>query len=190
MKNIKIQIPDGKKAEWVNGVLTLVDEKQIDNLPITERVKTFDDACDVLGDEHPFVNQYRETGAVYKGDEKVGDFIAYLKLRIIVAALNEGWEPQFTEDEYRYFPWFYLYTKEEHDEMDEDKKRCHVLLRSGSNASASCGFVYVLADYDASHSCTSFGSRLAFRTSKLARYAGEQFAKEWADFLIKANVSN
>ena len=26
MKTIEIEIPDGKKAEWINGVLTLVDE--------------------------------------------------------------------------------------------------------------------------------------------------------------------
>lgn len=47
--NIEIEIPSGKKAEWVNGVLTLVDEQVKDNRPVTERIKTFEDACKELG---------------------------------------------------------------------------------------------------------------------------------------------
>ena len=118
-KQITIPVPDGKRAEWINGVLTLVDEK--DNRPITERVKTFEDACRELGDEHQFVKEY---WVVYNSDiSKIStDILSYLRLRIIVAALNEGWEPQFTTGEYRYFPWFYLYTKEEYDKLDDEKK--------------------------------------------------------------------
>lgn len=184
MREITIPIPDGKRAEWINGVLTLVDEQKVGNRPVTERIKTFDDACNALGDEHPLVTQYRLTAAAYKGDPMTEDFIAYLKLRIIVAALNEGWEPKFTEDEYRYFPWFYFYTKEEYDKLDDEEKgRC--VLRSGSNTYSSYGFVHCSAGYVASHSHASIGSRLAFRTRALAEYAGRQFIEEWADFMFK-----
>ena len=183
-KEITIPVPDGKRAEWINGVLTLVDEQKVDNRPVTERIKTFDDACNALGDEHPLVTQYRLTAAAYKGDPMTEDFIAYLKLRIIVAALNEGWEPKFEKGEYRYFPWFYLYTKEQYDELDDEEKgRC--VLRSGFNTYSSSGFVYCNAFYDASDSYTSGGSRLAFRTRELAAYAGRQFTEEWADFMFK-----
>ena len=183
-KEITIPVPDGKRAEWINGVLTLVDEAKVDNRPVTERIKTFEDACNALGDEHPIVTQYRLTAGAYKGDPMTEDFIAYLKLRIIVAALNEGWEPKFTEDEYRYFPWFYFYTKEEYDKLDDEEKgRC--VLRSGYSSYASFGFVYVSADYVASYASTSYGSRLAFRTRELAAYAGRQFTEEWADFMFK-----
>ena len=183
-KQITIPVPDGKRAEWINGVLTLVDEQKVDNRPVTERIKTFEDACNALGDEHPLVTQYRLTAAAYKGDPMTEDFIAYLKLRIIVAALNEGWEPKFTEDEYRYFPWFYFYTKEEYDKLDDEEKgRC--VLRSGNNTYSSVGFVFCFANYDASVSYTSFGSRLAFRTRELVAYAGRQFTEEWADFMFK-----
>ena len=183
-KEITIPVPDGKRAEWINGVLTLVDEQKIENRPVTERIKTFDDACNALGDEHPLVTQYRLTAAAYKGDPMTEDFIAYLKLRIIVAALNEGWEPKFTEDEYRYFPWFYFYTKEEYDKLDDEEKgRC--VLRSGAHTYSNCGFVYCNAHSDASSSYTSVGSRLAFRTRELAAYAGRQFTEEWADFMFK-----
>ena len=184
MKEVTIPIPDGKRAEWINGVLTLVDEPKVDNRPVTERIKTFEDACNTLGDEHPFVTQYRLTAGAYKGDPQVEDFIAYLKLRIIVAALNEGWEPQFTTDEYRYYPWFYLYTKEEYDELDDETKgRC--VLRSGGSAGAYSGFVFCGAYDDASVSYTYVGSRFVFRTRELAAYAGRQYTEEWADFLFK-----
>lgn len=174
MKEIIIKIPEGKKA-----MVTFVEE---DSLPVTERIKTLDDACNALGDEHPLVTQYRLTAAAYKGDPMTEDFIAYLKLRIIVAALNEGWEPKFTEDEYRYFPWFYFYTKEEYDKLDdEEKERC--VLRSGFYTNSFYGFVFCFAHHDASFSNGFFGSRLAFRTRELAAYAGRQFIKEYLDFI-------
>ena len=180
----EIEVPEGKRAEWINGVLTLVDEQKVDNRPVMERIKTFTDACNALGDEHPLVTQYRLTAGAYKGDPMTEDFIAYLKLRIIVAALNEGWEPKFEKGEYRYFPWFYLYTKEQYDELDdEEKRRC--VLRSGSFTNSSYGFVHCNANYDASYSSTNNGSRFALRTRELAAYAGRQFIEEWADFVFK-----
>ena len=183
-KEITIPVPDGKRAEWINGVLTLVDEPKVDNRPVTERIKTFTDACNVLGDEHPLVTQYRLTAAAYKGDPMTEDFIAYLKLRIIVAALNEGWEPKFEKGEYRYFPRFYFYTKEEYDKLDDEVKgRC--VLRSGYYTNSYYGFELTITYHDASYSFTCFGSRLAFRTRELAAYAGRQFIEEWADFMFK-----
>ena len=181
-KEITIVVPDGKRAEWINGVLTLVDEQKVDNRPVTERIKTFEDAREALGDEHPFVKEY--WGVVNVDLDITQDLIAYLKLRIIVAALNEGWEPKFAEDEYRFFPWFYFYTKEEYDKLDDEEKgRC--VLRSGSSTYSHVGFVYCYANSDASSSRTYGGSRLAFRTRELAAYAGRQFIEEWADFMFK-----
>lgn len=180
-KQITIPVPDGKRAEWINGVLTLVDEQKVDNRPVTERIKTFTDACNALGDEHPLVKEYLR---VADGNIILDDLYAYLKLRIIVAALNEGWEPKFTEDEYRYFPWFYFYTKEEYDKLDDEEKGLCV-LRSGYYTYSYHGFVFCYASYDASVSFTFSGSRLAFRTRELAAYAGRQFIEEWADFMFK-----
>lgn len=180
-KQITIPVPDGKRAEWINGVLTLVDEQKVDNRPVTERIKTFTDACNAIGDEHPLVKEYLR---VADGNIILDDLYAYLKLRIIVAALNEGWEPKFEKGEYRYFPWFYLYTKEQYDELDDEEKwRC--VLRSGHNAYSGNGFVYCPAGSDASYSSTHVGSRLTFRSRELAAYAGRQFIEEWADFMFK-----
>ena len=149
---------------------------------VRERIKTFDDACNELGEEHPFVLLYKEIASQSMHDSDK-DVIIYLELRIINAALNEGWEPKFEKGEYRYFPWFYLYTKEQYDELDDEEKgRC--VLRSGSGAFSSGGFVVCSANYDASFSSTFSGSRLAFRTRELAEYAGRQFVELYADFVF------
>ena len=174
-KKIEIEVPNGKKPEWVNGVLTLVDEKPQN---VMERVKTFKDACNELGIEHDkWVQDKKDLGLE-------ADVIAYLKLRIIAAALNEGWKPQFTTDEYRYFPWFYLYTQSEIDEMSEEEKS-RVVYRSGSYAHANGGVAYASTSYDSSGTYTNIGSRLVFKTRELAEYAGRQFVEIWADYVFK-----
>lgn len=174
-KKIEIEVPNGKKPEWVNGVLTLVDEKPQN---VMERVKTFKDSCNELGIEHDkWVQDKKDLGLE-------ADVIAYLKLRIIAAALNEGWKPQFTTDEYRYFPWFYLYTQSEIDEMSEEEKS-RVVYRSSYNAYASGGVAYAHASHDSSVTFTYVGSRLAFKTRELAEYAGRQFVEIWADYVFK-----
>ena len=157
--------------------------KAKDDRPITERVKIFWDALDVLGDDHPFVQQY--DAIVYDGVNKDNaDLIAYYKLRIITAALNEGWEPQFTEDEYRYFPWFYLYTQEEWDKLDEEEKESGVLFGGNAPYGALAGFVFACSSYAPSSARASIGSRLCFKTDAIARYAGRQFAALYADYLF------
>ena len=182
-KKIEIEIPEGKKAEWINGVLTLVDESQKDNRPVTERIKTFEDACEELGAEHPLVKLW--TDYPYIGlNSQSEDVVAYMKLRIICAALNEGWKPQFTKDEWRYFPWFILYTQEEIDDMDEDEKS-RVVYRSSYYACASGGVACAYASHDASYASANIGSRLAFKSRELAIYAGKQFIELYADLNFK-----
>ena len=181
MKTIEIEIPDGKRAEWINGVLTLVDEPKEDDRPVTERIKTFEDAVDILGEEHQAVFDYYAVADSLCSK----DIFAFAKLRIIAAALNEGWEPTFDKDERRYYPLFYLYTQKEYEELDEDeKKSCRVLLRSGSNAGAGGGLVYANAGYAGSKSDAFSGVRLAFKTAELADYCGKQFIDILVDFLF------
>lgn len=149
---------------------------------IKERIKTFEDARSELGSAHPLVEEY-ETITCRCGGLSA-DILAYMKLRIIAAALNEGWEPQFAEDEWRYFPWFYLYTQKEIDEMDEEEK-ARVVFRSGSVAFAYGGVAFAYAGSGSSSAGAVVGSRLAFKSSELAKYAGEQFVEIWADYVFK-----
>ena len=180
-KKIELEIPIGKTAKWIDNVLTLVDEKPQD---VTERIKTFEDACNELGDEHPFVTQYQLISAAYEGDPMTEDLIAYLKLRIITAALNEGWEPQFIKNEERWYFWYDLITQKEYDKLSaKDKSR--VVYRGAYNANASGGMSLAGVFFDALTSYASAGSRLAFKNKKLAEYAGRQFVEIYSDFFFK-----
>ena len=140
---------------------------------IMERVRTFEDACRTLGEEHPMVLAYQNTKIHITDYFGTDDVIAYLKLRIICAALNEGWEPKFTTDEYRWFTWFELFTQQELDDMSEEQ-RSRVVARSYNNAFAYGGVAYASAS-----------SRLAFKSKELAEYCGKQFIDIWADFVFK-----
>lgn len=151
---------------------------------IMERVRTFEDACRTLGEEHPMVLAYQNTKIHITDYFGTDDVIAYLKLRIICAALNEGWEPKFTTDEYRWFTWFELFTQQELDDMSEEQ-RSRVVARSASYASANGGVAYASAYHAASYAYPGYGSRLAFKSKELAEYCGKQFIDIWADFVFK-----
>lgn len=151
---------------------------------VTERIKTFEDACEwcLTNDKNHLVAAYQSMCGS-GGTVGCEDVEAYLKLRIICAALNEGWEPQFTEDEWRYFPWFYIYTKKELEEMDEGE-RSRVVGRASYGAHAFGGLAFASAVNASSRSITSNGSRLAFKSEELAVYCGQQFFDIWADFIF------
>lgn len=149
---------------------------------ITDRIKTFDDAYQELGSNHPLCLEY-EKARLARLAENGSDLAAYLKLRIVVAALNEGWEPQFTEDEYRYFPWFYFYTKKEWEELSEEEK-CRVVGRSYFYANAVGSLVYASLYSASSYANSVDCSRLAFRTRELAEYVGKQFIELYADYCV------
>ena len=169
---IEIEIPDGKMAKWVNNVLTLVDDIDEKSQYIMERIKTFDDALAELrdraehGDEEAevLVNEYDNVYSICIKCSK--DLLAYLKLRIITYALNEGWKPKSSEEERLWYPWFQL-----------DRSR------GSDNAS----IVYKNAGYVYSDLFAYFGPRLALKRANLAEYAGNQFIDIYADYLFNPN---
>lgn len=168
---------EGRKA-----IKEALGEQFSETLPATERVKTYEDAVKELGEDNPIVAaassaQWRFPEAENK------DIVAFLKLRVIVAALNDGWKPQFVPGEQRWYPWYELISKEDYEAMSEDEKqerRC--VGRSHYYAHAYGGLVYSYAHYASSFSHAYSGSRLAFKSEALAEYAGKQFAELFADF--------
>ncbi len=158
-------------------------------LPVTERIKTFEDACRELGEVHCFVTEYR----LLRERVNSPDLLAYLKLRIICAALNEGCEPQFTEDEARWYPWFILYSVAAAAELAKNSEECEtppiivpldnyrVVGRAYCYAYVYDG-LFVYAGY--SYSNANFGVRLALKSEDLCVYAVRQFATLWADFYL------
>lgn len=145
---------------------------------ITERIKTFEDACRELDLDSESLKQK------WEDDNLMPDEIAYQKLRIICAALNEGWEPQFTEDEWRYYPWFWLYTQDEIDNMDEDEKTNRRLMSTGDYQTGYAGLASANSYSAPSNTYADFGSRLCLKSDTLAVYCGKQFIDIWADFYL------
>lgn len=155
--------------------------------PVEERIKTFDDACRELGENHPYVQMFKDIfeKSTVAGANINSDVVAFLKLRIICAALNEGWQPQFTEDECRWYPWFYLYTDKELSEKSEEWKTSHALRMIGDRYHSDYGgLAAASSDYAPSYSPTSIGSRLCLKSEALATYCGTQFIDIWADFIL------
>ena len=177
MKKIEIEIPEGKCAKWVDGVLTLVDEKPQD---IKERVKTFDNAVAILGNDNQAVIDY------YAIADKTctEDILAFVKLRVIAEALNEGWKPKFDSDECHYYPWFYLYSKYEYEKLNEDEKNSCAAGCSYSKSNANVSHLYAGASGSASVSNSIRSSRLALKTRELAEYCGKQFINIWCNYLF------
>ena len=168
MRKVEIEIPDGKMAKWVNGVLTLVDDEKPQN--VMERIKTFEDAVVELSNRA--MNGDKDAGKllddwkiiIFTADSK--DLLAYLKLRIITYALNEGWKPKFEEEnELRCYPWFNLKTRSVISRVGYGAMRMHSLDPS-------------------SYSYAYSGSRLAFKSKELAEYAGKQFVEIYEDWFI------
>lgn len=152
---------------------------------VTKRIKTFEDACEELGDRHPYVeawSSFMHNLRASVGNEHLKDIEAYLKLRIIVTALNEGWKPQFTDGEFRYFPHFRIYTKEELEKMGEEEVNhttSHIFNKVGENGCVE----YAFSNCTSSYSNASSGSRLALKSEELADYCGKQFIDLWKDYL-------
>lgn len=138
----------------VKKVLTkLFGEKALSE-KITDRVKSLLDAYEIEQPSKELSDLIGYTGQ----DPDMISASAYAKLTHIVKVLNEGWKPNWSnENEYKYFPYF------KH--------------KSGFGLSYD---VYWFAHSDV-------GSRLCFKSAELAEYAGKQFADIYNDYLtIKA----
>lgn len=145
---------------------------------VTERIKTFEDACKELGIEaDKWLQDRAELGFE-------PDVIAYMKLRIICAALNEGWIPQFISGERRYYPWFWLYTEQEIQDMDEEEKIDRHLIPTGDYRTGYAGFACAYSDNAPSTANAYVGSLLCLKSAALAVYCGKQFIDIWADFSL------
>lgn len=176
---IKALAKDGRKWNC--------DTKKFEDCEPYEAIRTFDDACDDL-------KKRAEAGDTLASDliadlqfnsPRTPDLLAFIKLRIIVYAINDGWEPKFTKDEYRYYPWFYLYTKEEIAKMSDDKRKELLIVGGLAHSGALCGLASSHSYNGFSRSGASIGARLAFYDSRRAKYAGRQFIELYSALNFK-----
>ena len=177
--------PAISKEQVQNEMHKVFGEDTFKPKDITERVKTFEDACRELGEDHPFVRSYNGyANNIHEDNKNDTDILAYLKLRIICAALNEGWEPQFTEDEWRYYPWNILWTEEELSEKSDEWKTDRHLISTGEYQTDYAGLAFALSSAAPSGAYANVGSRLCLKSDTLAVYCGKQFINIWADFCL------
>mgnify|MGYP001354057252 CR=1 FL=1 len=148
---LKVEKENAIKA-WKEGnaetkkVLENLYGKEVFNMKITDRVKTFEDAYEIAGKpQKPDFNVFSVADRSF--------FEHMWKMTIITKALNEDWEPDWDNtDEPKYYPYFSM---------------------------SPSGFGFRGAYHDFACAPAGCGSRLRFRTSELARYAGEQFVDIW-----------
>ena len=116
-------------------------------------IKTFEDACTQLN-----IDQASVPDLSMIPEEFRKPLLAAYKLMIIYKAINNGWKPDWSDDDpYKYFPWFGV-------------------LSSGSGFSGSG------STYDCTR--TAVGSRLCTDSSEKARYIAEQFEAEYVDYFL------
>ncbi len=138
-------------------LLKQVFEPAIFSEKVTDRIKTYEDACDELGidPEHlPDVSGCQP--------EDCASIVAYCKLIIITRALNEGWRPNWQDNnELKYFPWFDL---------------------DSSLSPSRFAFGDTYCRY--SNAIAGDSSRLCFHSDALATYAGKQFVDIYRDLIL------
>ena len=121
--------------------------KRVFQKDITERVKSVEDAIRELGNNDVEVIQLNRMKSIGLQNHIIGN----QELIVIAKALNEGWQPDWQNDnEYKYFPWF---------DMDNSSSAGRFSFNAAVNRS----------------SLSHVGSRLCFKSRELSNYAGNQF---------------
>lgn len=120
---------------------------------VTERIKTYEDACAETGEAPIDESKMLKEGFTY-------DEIVYRKLKTITKALVEDWEADMTDTKVnKWFPVFKV-----------DK---------GSPS----GFAFLYSYFDCSSAGAGDASRLCFPSERLANYAGKQFLEFYIEFI-------
>lgn len=122
---------------------------------ITDRVKSYEDACAVLGiDPHGSMPDTSECPA-----EGRRAYIAFHKLVVIIRALNEGWRPDWAgTDQPKWFLWWYT--------------------------EGNAGLAYAASYRAPSPAAAILGSHLCFKSEALANYAAKTFKSLYEDYLL------
>lgn len=155
-------------------------------MDITDKIKTFDDACKAIGlagpEALPELLQEKYAAIV------PSHIKAQLKLEIITLALNEGWQHIPDGKHWAYWPWFCLYTAGEIADMGKKGAEERAMINATDVSEVFSGLGSALSYSAWSGSYADFGSRLAYKSRELARYSGKQFIELWKEaYLIPIN---
>lgn len=152
MTELKLQKKTAKRLfpespDWFRKVLTETFGEDTFKKRDFSEIKTFEDACEELGIDPSDFNFERD----------MPDDIAYKKLKIVIKAINQGWEPDWNDTNQRkWYPWFNVRS-------------------SGFGFSGS----YCVCD----RTFASVGSRLCFESEAKSTHAANQFVDLYNQFL-------
>lgn len=162
-EKLQQQIPAG------GDILALADAAQAD---IKDRVVVFEDALNLLGENHPLVKEIR----YMMGDKSNFDksTYAYCQLKIIALALNE-WENETCKVAgRRYYPVFNI-----------SERPIYFSSSSSRYTSPSAGaLTSFYLSYDTVGENVCFDLNLAFKSKELAEYAGMRFIDIYSRFIL------
>lgn len=184
-KNVTEAFKSAEGCDVAISILTSLFGDQKPDYTDYHNIKTYENACEALG-ETP-VDFENMNGLLVENDfdPLLVDEIAYKKLGTIAKALNNDPEfPRFTSNEYRWFPWYYMYSQAEIDDMDEEKRKELVFWGGPAHCGAYCGLAVANSTDAWSDTDATVGSRLAVKSKEVAEYFGRQFKELWRDFLI------
>ena len=121
------------------------------------KIKSFEEACAALGIS-PALPDF---SAMPEKHQK--SLTAHCKLVIIAEALNEGWQPDWSDSsQWKYYPWFYV--------------------EASKQSPSGLGLSY--DGYGSSATRTAVGSRLAYKSAAVAKYAGDKFKDLYTDYFL------
>lgn len=155
-----LSIDASKARELYNAgcgaVKTILEEsfgKDFFKRDIADRVKTYEDALNVLGVED-FLTVRNGSTCTF-GKLLSSHMVAYIKLRTIIKALNEGWKPNWNDGyECKYYPYFVM---------------------------SPSSFAFSGSAYADSFAHAGSGSLLCLKSKELSDYCGKQFIDLWRD---------
>jgi len=151
-------------------------------LSIKDKVTTFEDACKLLN--LPETDNRLQLIASDLTDKRMK---AGLQLEIIIEAINEGWKYTPLCGEIAWWPWHFVYSKHEIENMSEDlrKKKIQMYVDNYDNLLPDefAGLGAASSAYAWSASYSRVGSRLALKSEDLAVYVGRMFPELYYDWL-------
>lgn len=161
------------EAKKILAALFCKEEMVKPTLDDYKTIRTYEDACKALGEP------------IFEDPNNLPNhIIALMKLETISRALwGRNWQPQPDAEGNNvfWFPWFYLWTKKEVEDMSPEKRGA--LLSANAHAGAFAGFGFLTADLRSSYATAYTGFRLCQETEEKAKYFGQQFIEIWADYL-------
>lgn len=172
---------DAAKTDEMKNVLKALFCKRTDAPSLDDHttIHSYEDALEALGEKSPNLEEMEKAGVPKH-------IIALIKLETISRAL---WgrtfqpTPDAERNNWYYYPWFALWTKEEIEDRKDEFLKNGALLSGSAHSGAFAGFGYLTAYYRSSSANARIGFRLCQENETKAKYFGKEFIKLWAEYL-------